>query len=94
MPSTQDCAAQLAAVGELRDCDHLFLSAEGVKSFSETFGVDIKPRLAKADASPDNPKGLTLSDGASEAIGLDAAELAELICIRLGVDYGSLICPH
>jgi len=88
MPSTQDRAAQLAVVNELRDCDHDFLSAKGVKYFAEAFGVDIKPRLTKADASPDNPKGLVLADGASEAEGLDAAELAELICIHLGVGYG------
>jgi hypothetical protein len=89
MPSTKDRGAQLAAVAELREYDHIFISAEGVRQFAAAFGVNLKPRTAKADASPDNPKGLVLSDGASEAEGLDATELAELVCVHFGIGYGS-----
>lgn len=89
--TTKDRAAQLAAVNELRKYDHAFISAEGVRHFARAFGVDIEPRMTKANASPDNPKGLTLEGGATEAEGLDAVELAELICIHFDIGSGSFL---
>lgn len=89
MTSTQDRAAQLAAVNELREYDHAFIGSEGVKHFADIFGLEITPRMVKA--SPNEPKGLTFTDGVAEAEGMDAAELAELICVRLGCNYGSFL---
>lgn len=80
-------ATKLALVKDLRGYDHAFINAEGVKHFAKGFGVKLRAYRHHADASPDNPKGLMLDDGAESAVGLDAAELAEDICRALGVSY-------
>jgi len=77
--------AMREAVRELRDYDHCFISQEGADHFAERFGVKLSTHVARAN--PDDPKGLTLEDGATEAVGIDAADMAESICKSLGVGY-------
>lgn len=69
----------------LHDYDHAFMSAEGVRWFARSLGVKIKPYLRKAN--PRDPKGLSFNDGATEAMGMCAAEFAARACRELGVDY-------
>jgi hypothetical protein len=71
------------AIADLRECDHTFLSEKGVKKFADVFGVTLTPTLHYAD--PSHPKGLTFHDGAKSAVGMDAADMAETICLSLGV---------
>jgi hypothetical protein len=80
---------KLKAVADLRGYDHAFLTAEGVEDFATRFDLKgkIKPYLAKAN--PRDPKGLTLDNGATSAIGMDAVILASSICDHLGVKYMS-----
>lgn len=61
----------LEAVAELRQFDHAFISEEGCKAFHFAFG---QPEYGGQTyrASPNEPKGLTLKDGAKEAVGMDA----------------------
>ena len=73
-------------IQELRECDHAFLSKEGVAKFATDFRVTLTPRRHHADP-PGTLKGLTFKDGAKSAVGMDAAEMAQLICIQLGVDF-------
>lgn len=68
---------KLALARELHDYDHAFLNAEGVAHFAEGFGVTLNP--SRHYASPRQPKGLTLDNGAKSAIGMDAADMAEEI---------------
>lgn len=80
-------AELLEAVAELREYDHAFVSPKGAKRLAKPFGV--KPTTYLVQANPNDPKGLTLDDGATEAEGVDAAILAEQICHKLGVNYES-----
>jgi hypothetical protein len=77
----------LQIVNELRDCDHAFLSPEGADHFSKPFGFKAETWIHQA--SPNEPKGLTLSDGAKQAEGIDASYLAQQICRHVGVEYAS-----
>jgi hypothetical protein len=86
-----DKATQIARVKELATYGHTFLSPEGVKYFTEPFGFQGKTRIAKADASPDNPKGLILEDGATEAEGSEDWAVAWDICIALGLSPPSYL---
>lgn len=76
---------QLDLVNELRGYDHGFISAVGVRYFLEPF--DIEGGYEAHLAAPDQPKGLTLNDGAAGAIGQDAAVVAELIAQKLGCHH-------
>jgi hypothetical protein len=80
---------KLKAVADLRGYDHCFMTKEGVEDFATRFGLagKIKPYVVKAN--PNDPKGLTLDNGATSAIGMDAAILASVICDHLGVKYMS-----
>jgi hypothetical protein len=73
------------AIDELRQYDHAFLSEEGAQKLAEPFGLT--PVTYIAYASPNEPKGLTLHDGAKSARGADAHDLAMQICDHLGVKY-------
>jgi hypothetical protein len=75
----------LEAVSKLREYDHAFLTEQGVDYFAKAFGVKLTPYLAYAE--PDDPKGLRLERGATSAVGMDAAHMAEVICRELGVAY-------
>jgi hypothetical protein len=75
------------AVDELREYDHAFINPEGAKRLAAPFGV--KPRTYIEKVNPNDPKGLILEDGATEAEGIDAALLAMQICGDLSVDYES-----
>jgi len=81
---------ELQAVEDLRGYDHAFLSADGVAKFAKAFGLEgkIQPYLAKADP-PGTIKGLTFHDGAKEARGMDAQDLAMAICWQLDVKFDS-----
>ena len=76
---------RLAGVRDLRQYDHAFLSVEGADHFGEIFGCKIRTYAAKA--TPNVMKGLTLSDGAKSARGIDAKDLAIQICDAHGVEY-------
>ena len=77
------------AVDELRQYDHAFVTEKGVQKFAKLFGVTLKPWRHFAD--PNEPKGLTLKDGAESAVGLDAAYMAAEICRQIiGHDPGAI----
>lgn len=60
---------QEAALNAL-ECDtHILWSPEVAKKLTEPFGFECRISNYKADASPWNPKGLTLSAGKTEACG-------------------------
>jgi hypothetical protein len=73
------------AIEGLREYDHAFLSEEGADTFSDAFGF--KARTAVVEATPNEPKGLTLKNGAKSARGIAADELAVQICEHVGVEY-------
>lgn len=75
----------LKGVEELRKYDHVFLSVVGVTKISEFFGYTARSWLHKAN--PGDPKGLTLKNGATQALGRDATSLAVEICDRFNVPY-------
>lgn len=74
-----------AAVQNLREYDHCFISPEGAKKLSAPFGH--QPICYVEKATPNEPKGLTLDDGASEAEGIAAEHLAADICRHLKVKF-------
>lgn len=76
----------LAAIAELRQYDHAFISKEGAIALAKPFGLDPYTYTLKADP-PGTFKGLTLANGQSEAHGIDAQDLAMQICRHLKVDY-------
>ena len=71
------------AVDELRKHDHAFVSQKGVAKFAKLFGVELKPWRHFATNDPNEPKGLTLKDGAESAVGLDATYMAAEICRQI-----------
>ena len=77
--------ARLAAVADLRNYDHAFITPKGVARFNAALGVDIKPYTAWAD--PNDPKGLTFDDGAKSGQGCDAAYYAEEACRLAGSPF-------
>lgn len=80
-------AELLEAVDELRQYDHAFINPDGAKRLAAPFGVT--PRTYVMKANPQDPKGLTLDGGLTEAEGIDAAELGIQICFHLNVDFES-----
>jgi len=75
----------LQVVDKLRQYDHVFLSPEGADYFSSAFGFRARTYVERA--TPNEPKGLTLDNGATEAEGIAAHVLAEQICQHVGVRY-------
>jgi len=84
-----DRSAQIAAIKQLREYDHVFISPEGVAHFTAPFGF--KGTMVRLKANPNDPKGLTLENGAEEAEGADAASLAAEICRHLGVECPAML---
>ena len=80
---------KIALVNDLRSYDHCFISADGVRKFLEPFGIEGGWTTFKAN--PDDPKGLTLADGAKEAQGQDAATVAEMIASKLGCKHSGMM---
>lgn len=72
-------------VNKLRRYDHAFLTVEGAEKLSAPFGF--KARTYVEHANPNDPKGLTLNNGAKSARGIAAHHLAEQICDHVGVEY-------
>lgn len=72
-------------VTQLRRYDHGFLTVEGANYFSAPFGF--KARTYIEHVNPNDPKGLTLADGAKSATGIAAHHLAMQICEHVGVEY-------
>jgi hypothetical protein len=72
-------------VAKLRQYDHAFLTVEGAMRFSKPFGFNARTYVERAN--PNDPKGLTLHNGAASAEGIAAHHLAEQICQHVGVDY-------
>lgn len=75
------------AVEKLIKLDHAFLFPEGVKELGEPFGVykvikvkDNRSEFKGLNLGPDHKEG-------DEVEGLDAMELAKLICKKEGVSY-------
>jgi hypothetical protein len=77
--------AQINAIKQLMDCDHAFLSEEGVRRITEPFGF--KGRVSRQYANPRDPKGLTFHNGAKSAVGQDAQIVAIRICNHASVHY-------
>ena len=78
---------KLEAIRQLRECDHCFLSPEGVRELGKPFGV-FETITAKDNRS--DFKGLNLGEGNKEgdtAEGLPAHSLAIMICKKLGVNF-------
>lgn len=74
---------QIDAIKRLREYDHCFINADGVKCFTEPFGFEGSTYVAHNTLSPNNPKGLLLDAGLSELRGQDAAVVAEEIAKRV-----------
>jgi hypothetical protein len=72
-------------VNELREYDHAFLTVGGAEYFSQPFGF--RARTSVHYANPEDPKGLTFDNGAKQANGVSAHDLAGQICRHLGVKY-------
>lgn len=81
-----DNKERIKFIEELRNCDHAFLSPEGVQYFCEPFGFEGTTYTARAN--PQDFKGLTLKDGQSEAVGQDSEKVAEQIANHLGIHCG------
>jgi len=80
--------SKLEAINKLQQCDHLFLTPEGVKECTEPFGFKGSVRLATDTRS--QFKGLNFGEGFKEgdtAEGQDADVVAAEIARRLGVSY-------
>jgi hypothetical protein len=75
----------LEHVNDLRRYDHAFLTVEGALRFSRPFGFEARTYIERAN--PNDPKGLTLANGAESAEGIAAHHLAEQICDHVGIDY-------
>lgn len=77
------------ALAALSECDHGFLSKEGVEKFTEPFGFVGTTYLAKSN--PHDFKGLSLHDAEgnplAEMEGQDADKVAVQICRHLGINY-------
>lgn len=73
------------ATNMLARCDHAFLTVEGAHAISKPFGYT--PQCYTAKANPNDPKGLTLDNGANEATGIGAHELAQDLCDFLNLPY-------
>jgi hypothetical protein len=76
---------QHKALNELRLCDHAFLGKDQAEKLTQPFGF--KARTWEHKASPNEPKGLTLANGATSAVGVDASHLAIQICDYLKLKY-------
>lgn len=75
MPANELLACQIEAIQELAQCDHAFLSEEGVKRFTEPFGF--VGFSYEAGDSREHMKGLSLDTGPGSTMkGQDAAETA------------------
>ena len=77
--------ALLKAVADMRKYDHVFLSPDGAAHFEHAFGVKLRTYVVKAN--PRDPKGLTLNDGATQAEGIAAEEMACQVCDHFEVAY-------
>lgn len=80
---------KLAALEELSEAHHCFLTVEGAKHYGALFGFE--PRTYVAHANPSDPKGLTLDNGAESAEGIAAERLAMQICDHLKAPYPSMM---
>jgi len=80
---------RIEAVNALREYDHCFINQETVEEITAPFGFKGYTYVARSNAGPDNPKGLTLSEGLDELRGQDAAVVATEICQHLKLDYMS-----
>ncbi len=76
---------KLEALRVLEECDHLFLSKEGVLEITKPFGFSGRTYTAKAN--PEEFKGLTLPDGLTSMEGQDAHKVAMQICDHLKLKY-------
>jgi len=77
----------LKAIDLLAEYDHCFISPEGAQAICKPFGMT--PRTYVLQANPSHPKGLTLNNGAKEAEGVAADDLAEQLCEFTAVPYAS-----
>lgn len=81
-------ARQAKLIRDLYECDHGFLSKDGVEHFTKPFGFMGSTYLAKSN--PQDFKGLTLQDKdgnfLDELEGQDAAKVALEIASHLGVN--------
>jgi hypothetical protein len=84
MKSKLEC---LQTVSDLRGYDHAFLSPEVAEKLSKPFGF--KAITSTHLARPNEHKGLTFKNGAKEAEGIGAHDLAMEICDKAGIQYDS-----
>ena len=82
-------ARQAKLIRELYECDHGFLSKEGVEHFTKPFGFNGTTYPAKSN--PQDFKGLSLYDKdgnpVKELEGQDASKVAQEIAKHLGVAF-------
>jgi hypothetical protein len=84
--STKETDVLIALIQTLaRDYDHVFLDVEGAEHFGAPFGLS--PHTRVEQATPDQPKGLTLHGGEKSARGIAADDLAGQIARHLGVTF-------
>lgn len=84
MPMTHE---QKTVLDILVDNTHGFMTPGFVDKVNKAFGVDFQSRRTRANASPDNPKGLTFDNGKKVGVGLSALDIACLLCSALRVSY-------
>jgi hypothetical protein len=69
---------------------HSLFNVEFLNDLNAAFGTELKPFTYEADGHK-NPKGLTLNNGASAAIGIACFDLAAMLCTALGVEYEHML---
>ncbi len=77
---------KLEAVKALCECDHSFLSPEGVKKIGEPFGVYETRKVADNRSEFKGLHVLGVKEG-DVVEGLEADTLAVLLCEKEGVEY-------
>jgi len=77
---------QAEVLQEMLENTHSLFNQDFVGEVNAAFNTDIKCHRYKADGDV-NPKGLTLDNGATSAIGLACFDLAEELCDTLKLEY-------
>lgn len=73
---------------ELMCNTHVLWRPEFVDEINTAFGTKLEAQRYKAS---NDPKGLTLNNGASAAIGIASFDLAHMLCGALNVKYAGML---
>lgn len=74
---------QIERMKDLAFNTHILFNEKGARKYTDPFGIH--PKLRKYHAQPNDPKGLTLNDGASWAMGIASWDLAYQIYNHFGL---------